>query len=63
MVISKENKKEIEKIQGKKCSICDNYFSYEDLKKKNYEIVTSKITKRKSYYHSDCIKKRGVKNG
>lgn len=46
MVISKENKKEIEKIQGKKCSICDNYFSYEDLKNKNYEIVTSKITKR-----------------
>lgn len=63
MLIKKESKKILENISGKKCSICNNYFSHEDITNKNYEVVVSKISKRKSYYHSNCILKKGGKNG
>lgn len=62
MLIKKESKNILENVKGKKCSICNNFFSYDDITNKNYEVVVSKISKRKSYYHSDCIKKRGVNN-
>lgn len=44
--------------ENDKCIICKKYITIEDIRKKDYEVVITKRSKKKKYAHTSCIERR-----